>query len=329
MIYEKRMQDYSTKINAWTPRPRLGSEYLLFWRIYATVCTHYSLRTTCILHNVFRTAFNKLSNDLKEDVKTIVAELKDLPNTMSVFHGDPSSSTPSTPLPPFLAAALAKARSLPSLDREDFKKLDYWFEESYKQRKGAPKVEEATSDDLMGLETDDPQAKKDTSLSCFMENKDRNPLLPTQKKELLLMVRLYWQFLFDKGKAPSVSSLATIDTKLEFRNLMESNFDCLRFCDSHWKVGRLWTAYYPTWLKGALKQLEEKKAEEARKVGDAAVIVLDDDNSGDGDNGNKTGKRSRPNDDEVDWPKRPRVGKPQPARPEPTKARKPRVRTLI
>lgn len=298
-------------------------------------------------YNISRAAFDKISNDLSQKVETMVAKFRDFPDAMVTPHGGstPSSSTSSTPLPAFLVAALAKSKSLPPLDPDNFKNLLYWFEEPYKRRKDGPKVEEDVDEDLLEFDADDPQAvdtksksaksKKAASLSCFLEDKDGKLAPPGQRKALFAMMRAYWQFIFENGKAPVTSSLATIDTKMEFRLLMESNFECLRYCDSHWKVERLWTAYYPTWLRGALRRAEEArlKVEEAKKA--AEVIVVDDeddeDNNGKGVNENRTGKRGRPDDGELNRPKRARVEEAQPARPAPTKVtvKRARVCTLI
>ena len=116
---------------------------------------------------------------------------------------------------------------------------------------------------------------------------------------------------------------------MEFRLLMESNFECLRYCDSHWKVERLWIAYYPTWLKGALKRAAEAKkaAEEAKKSAEAGVIVIDDeaDDGNKKDGKNAAGKRSRPDDNETGRSKRPRVEEVHPTQP-PTKVTTKRAR---
>jgi len=209
------------------------------------------------------------------------------------------------------------------------------------------KVEEDADEDLLELETNkdtkpkSAKVKNDISLSCFLEDKDGKPIPPGQKKALFEMVRSYWQFIFDNGKAPLTSGLATINTKPEFRLLMESNFECVHYCDSHWKVGRLWTGYYPTWLKGALAQraAEETwlKAEEVKKAAEATVIVVDDDEGSGGDNSGKgagkdrTGKHGRPDNDMGNRPKQPRIEEVQPARPVPTKVttNHARVCTLI
>ena len=344
------MRDCLKKTNTWTSRPELGSKCLpllahICYCIHAILTVH----RVYTIQNVHRAAFNKISDDLSRKVETMVADLKDLPNVMLTSPGGNThpSSTSSTPLPAFLVG-LTNAKSLPPLCQADFKNLLYWFEEPYKRRKGGPKVEEDVDEVLLELEADDTQAtdtkpkssrsEKATSLSCFLEDKDGKRIPPGQQKALLAMTRAYWQFIFENGKAPLTSSAATIETKMEFRLLMESNFECLRYCDSHWKVERLWTGYYPTWLKGALRRAEEVrlKAEEAKKAAEAAVIVVDDDEDNNGNNIDKgagengTGKRNRTDDDRVDRSKRPRIEEVQPA-PAPVNVtvKRARVRTLI
>lgn len=110
---------------------------------------------------------------------------------------------------------------------------------------------------------------------------------------------------------------------------METNFECLRYCDNHWKVDQLWIGYYPSWLKTALrKQAEEAKkaAEEAAKAAEAGVIDVDADSS----NGNedddeiveatsadKGNKRAPPDGSETNKSKRPRVDEPDKSTPAP------------
>ena len=90
------------------------------------------------------------------------------------------------------------------------------------------------------------------------------------------MVRAYWQSLFETNRAPAVSGLVNFEVKMHFRYLMESNFKCLRYCNSHWKIERVWTTYYPSWLKGALRQAEEAKKKAAKELVNEVVEVTKD-----------------------------------------------------
>lgn len=305
-----------------------------------------------VTYDVSRAAFDKLSGDLSQKVDDMTSEFKSL----SISHGDVVLSSPdstSSRLPTF--PGLANAKDLPSLDYKDFKHLPYWFEEAYLRRKKTAKIEDDLSDEFTDLEgSDDLQGedakpgsskkKTDATLSCFLEDADGNPLTTAQKSPIFRMIRAYWEFLFEYDRAPATSRKAGLDIKMQFRLLMESNFECLRYCDSHWKVEQLWVAYYPTWLKGALKRAEEEKKKkklaqdaeaddevvEVVKGPDVAVIVVDDDNSSKG----STGKRARPDRDETNAPKRPRLAETRtapPPRPVPAvvTTKRARVRILV
>lgn len=262
------------------------------------------MRTT---YNIYRTAFHQVANGVVQKVDTMVTSLDTFSDALAVSREvvPTSPSTSSSPSSISTFPNLANIKALPSLDQADFPNLPYWFEDPWKlRRSGTPKTEDDASDDLMALETDELQApdtktksskKKDATLSCFLEDKDGKTLSRGKKKEIFTMVRAYWQSLFENGRAPGVSSAVNLETKLHFRYLMESNFECLRYCNSHWKVERIWISYYPSWLRGALK-----RAEEERNAAETAVIVIDDDENEGGDKTgednskgkNKTAKRS-------------------------------------
>ncbi|KAF9643144.1 hypothetical protein BDM02DRAFT_3192127 [Thelephora ganbajun] len=71
---------------------------------------------------------------------------------------------------------------------------------------------------------------------------------------------------------------------------MESNFDCLCYCDNHWKVDQIWINYYPSWLKTVLHKIKEEKEKlQVKKEAEDAVISVDsedDRNEDDEDNDN-------------------------------------------
>ena len=172
-------------------------------------------RTT---YNIYRTAFHQVANGVVQKVDTMVTSLDTFSDALAVSREvvPTSPSTSSSPSSTSTFPNLANIKALPSLDQADFPNLPYWFEDPWKlRRSGTPKTEDDASDDLMALETDELQApdtktksskKKDATLSCFLEDKDSKTLSLGKKKEIFTMVRVYWQSLFENGRALGVSS---------------------------------------------------------------------------------------------------------------------------
>ena len=314
------------------------------------------------MYNASRAAFDKLSGDLGQKVDTATSEIKNLSEVVAVSleNSPSSSSSTSTPSNRTLVTLLATLKMPPPLDQKDFKNVEHWFADKYRAlRKGAPKTEDATEDDLLELEEDDTDTKlktskkkkKDPTLPCFLEDKDGKLTSAATRSAISAMMRSFWEHLQEQGKAPKTSRKVTIDTKLQFQMLMESNFECLRYCDSHWKTDQLWIAYYPSWLKGICRKLAEQKRKEeeeaAKKKADAAVIDIDNEDNENTDNANEdiedskdannkdtedaedtgkknSNKRGTPDGGETSKPKRARVAEPNdpvPARITTTRAR--------
>ncbi|KAF9642241.1 hypothetical protein BDM02DRAFT_3133221 [Thelephora ganbajun] len=195
---------------------------------------------------------------------------------------------------------------------------------AYRQlRKKAPKTEDTAEDDLRDLGTNSPNPdsepkKKDPILSRFLEDKDGNPVSESQKKAIFATAAAFWQYLLDNNRAPKMFCKANIEIKLKWQMLMESNFKCLRYCDSHWKVDQIWINYYPPWLKTALRKIEEEKEKlRAKREAEDAVINVDgkDDKNEDEDDNDE--------DNVEDVEERARVEEPEnstpPPHPAPTK----------
>jgi hypothetical protein len=306
-------------------------------------CTLLTLRDVYATRNVFRAAFNKLSGDLGQKVEAVTTEVKHLSETVATSPlgiNSGSSSDPSAATDRVLSALLSAAKDLPPLDRKDFKLIVHWFPTAYRElRKGAPKTEDITEDDLLALEGNDTEVastksgsskkKKDPTLPAFLEDKDGKLASRDERAAISALARSFWQYLLVKQRAPKTSRKVDIEIKLQFQRLMETNFECLRYCDNHWKVDQLWIGYYPSWLKTALrKQAEEAKkaAEAAAKAAEAGVIDVDADSS----NGNedddeivevtgmdKGNKRASPDGGETNKSKRPRMDEPDKSAPAP------------
>jgi hypothetical protein len=120
-------------------------------------------------------------------------------------------------------------------------------------------------------------ARKDPVLSRFLEDKDGNLILEGQKRAILATAASFWQYLLDNKRAPKTFRKVNIEVKLQWQVLMESNYECLRYCDSHWKVDQIWINYYPSWLKTAKRKLaEEGRKKKSKDVDDVIDIDTDD-----------------------------------------------------
>lgn len=319
------------------------------------------MRALLILYYVYatydesRAAFDRISSELSQKVDAVTFEIK---NISIASHGNvPASlSNSSTDTDVSLFALLGNSKLLPRLDSADFQAVVHWRPGAYRKlRRQAKKAKDATGSNPASSSPDtDP---KDPILSRFLEDKDGNVLPESDKKAILATAASFWQYLLDQNRAPKSFRKANVEVKLKWQMLMESSFECLRYCDNHWKVDQIWINNYPSWLKSALRKIkeEEKRKEEERLRAEggapAAVIDVDgsdnDDNDDDDDdddeesgndedgigeveepNKNKGGKRAPPEGGETNKSKRARVEESTPRpRPIPTKKR-PRVRTL-
>ena len=160
---------------------------------------------------------------------------------------------------------MAKPKLLPPLDQAHFKEIVHWHPHEYRKLRrqtagskpsaaGEPEDSEA---ELPGL--DAPKKKEPAVPSCFLEDKNGNPIPDTEKRALLSMASGFWQHLQDNDRAPKTFQKLNLELRLQWQLLMESNFECLRYCDAHWKVTQIWINYYPSWLMTARR--EKAKAE--------------------------------------------------------------------
>jgi hypothetical protein len=242
---------------------------------------------------------------------------------------------------------LASAKDMPPLDRENYGNLVHWHPVTYRQlRKGGPKTEDATEDGLPALEVEASSSgaklkseKEGPILSCFLEDKNGDPVSDTEKKAISSIAGAFWWYLLENEKAPETFRRANLGVKLQWRMLMESNFECFRYCDNHWKVEQYWSNNYTSWMKNALKHLEAKKlkAKAAKAKNNSAIMVDDDDENNDNSKedideaiGSKNNKRGPPDSDKTSKSKRARVEEPKapPPPPQNVTTKRARVRTL-
>ena len=216
------------------------------------------MRTLLIIYYVYatygayRAAFDKVSGDVIQKVDALASRLNNPPNITATPSGSSSASgsDPGAISQDELILMLARAERLPPLDQTDFPNHKHWLPTLYRQlRKGGTKAE--VSDDSLldlglGTSSSGKKVKSPPILSCFLEDKDGNPIPETERKEILSTAKGYWEYLFRRNKAPETSRKKTIDITIQWRTLMESNFSCFRYCDNHWKSEQLWINYYPS-----------------------------------------------------------------------------------
>lgn len=219
---------------------------------------------------------------------------------------------------------------LPPLLREHFPNVRHWNRGIFSERrKGATKTEDSHEGELPDLEDEEddedeeastsgkkskPKKNQDPALSCFLEDKDGNPLSGEDKTAISAKAHTFWQYLVDNNRAPKSFRKANLEVLTQYRNIMESSFECLRYCHNHWKVDQIWKNYYPSWI-GIHKEKPKKAANAA--VIDVDVEHHDQANDQDIEEGgaevvedaskSKTNKRPAPDSGETTNSKRPRV----------------------
>ena len=323
----------------------------------------------CTMYNVSRAAFDRISGDISQKVDTLASEPRNLPDTAVASHGNtpvPSPGSLSTTQKISIAYLLANAKTLPPMKRSDLGDLKHWEPAHYRLLRGGgiPKTENVAedTDELLAPEVGSSSSSSGTKrktknespiLSCFLEDRDGNPISKTEKKAIFGIATAYWQYLVDTKRAPKSFRSINIEIKHQWYTLMESSFECLRYCSGRWKLDQLWINYYTHWLPGALDRKAKEEAEararalkaKAKGVADDTVIDVDDDcsedvnNEGDGVDVeevsiNENHKRGHPNSGKTSKSKRARVEPREstpPAPPTPVKVttRRARVRTLF
>jgi len=306
------------------------------------------------MRNVFRDAHDKILNGLSQKIESMTSDLKGISASGNVAISPSASSSGSSDI---LTSILAKVSLLPQLDRKGFENTSHWFPQAYRKLRRRAKKSGALASTDMLLEAggSDPGApkKKIPVLSCFLEDKDGMLISESQKKDLFAMAASYWQHILDKNRAPKNFRRINLEIKLQWRGLMESQFECLRFCDGHWKSDQVWINYYTNWRKTALRKLKEEREQLAKESGNTVIDVdeeeeeedVDDDDDDDDDDvgededvnrgveGARKGKKNKrgpSGSGETGPSKRLRVNEhrttPAPSRPRPTMASTTRAR---
>ena len=310
----------------------------------------------CATYNAYRAAFDKVSSEMSWRADTPTSEPKNHSDATVASHGNASTSPSDSGTTPdaLTLSLLTSAKPLPPLNPNDFKNLKHWSPKFYRKlRKEGSKTKDITENVFLGLRPNSSgsDVKSPSILSCFIEDKDGNPIPEDERKELFGTARSYWRYLWDNGRAPKSFHETSIETRIQWRTLMESGFDCLRYCSNHWKVDQVWKNYYPTWRKGVLKDQREEKTSKQMADGATRDTAIDVDNDKDSDSNDENNKDNGDNDEDIEEisrtnpkkrglqdsgkvskPKRARVEEPKkatPPRPIPTASTTKRTRVCM
>jgi hypothetical protein len=235
------------------------------------------------MYNVSRPAFDKVFIDLGQKIDSVTSELKIVSESVTNTNGNHSASScgPSNASGSSFFTILAKSKLLPRLEHALFNNIVHWHPHDYRKLRRTTRTSKKTGLDELdesGAESgsNEPKKKDTATLSCFLKDRNGDPISETEKKAILSMASGFWQYLQENDRAPKSFRKANLEIKLQWQMLMESNFECLRYCDSHWKVDQIWINHYPSWLKTNVWDRAK-----ANNVSDEAVIDVDAENDED------------------------------------------------
>ena len=77
------------------------------------------------------------------------------------------------------------------------------------------------------------------------------------------MARAYFDKLLRDRQYPDTWGAMPLDSKHELFNLLETNFEWLRYCEGHWKVEKLCQNVYSPWHTNVEKLRGNAKAAKA------------------------------------------------------------------
>ena len=211
-------------------------------------------------------------------LSAIATGIEDLPFNLAKTLADvmaSSSMATGSPTGNFNARTIL----LPQLDRRDFKKVVHWTPELYYalRKNKAKKDEEESEVDEPLSGTSSRSSKGNSTLSCYMEDENGNPIPEYQRDAARYKARIFWNGLLKKGRAPASGQKIDLQIREEFVLMMEESFPWLRYCENHWKCDRLWTNHYSQWynlpLKG--KKVKGEPGELGAKKGTGEVFDVD------------------------------------------------------
>ena len=192
----------------------------------------FTIHSIYTMYNVSRAAFDRISGDISQKVDALASGPRNLPDTAVASHGNipvPSPGSFSNTQEISIAYLLANAKPLPSMNRSDLGDLKHWEPDYYRllRGRGIPKTENVTDDidELLAPEIGSSSSSSGTKrktknespiLSCFLEDRDGNPISKTEKKAILGTATAYWQYLVDTKRAPKSFRSINIEIKQQW-----------------------------------------------------------------------------------------------------------------
>ena len=229
---------------------------------------------------------------MNQQLAAIATGIADLPANIakSLEH----IPRPSATIEPPSSDAKSRIVPLPQLDRNEVSdKIGHWTPDRYLAMRKKGKDDD-TSDIDGSAPGDSPKTSrregKKSTLSCYMEDENGDPIPNTQRDAARARARSFWRKLFNQGVAPPKSGEADANITDEYIAFMEEGFPWLRYCENHWKSLQIWRNHYPSWHKDRMYEARRAKMEV-----DADVIDVD---AGRSNDQVKKSKRRRMDDDE-------------------------------
>jgi hypothetical protein len=136
---------------------------------------------------------------------------------------------------------------LPQYKFDDYSRTKHWEREEYLVDRKSGKKGEVSDESI---------------LSRFMEDGRGDPIPEPTRKAARLMARGYFEYLLQQRQEPACWTAIALNHKHELFNLLESNFEWLRYCEGHWKVDKLCQNVYSPW-HSALEKQRDKAANAA------------------------------------------------------------------
>ncbi|KAJ7598483.1 hypothetical protein C8J56DRAFT_1039362 [Mycena floridula] len=94
-----------------------------------------------------------------------------------------------------------------------------------------------------------------TDTENYIVDSRGNPVPNARHQEINCTACGFWTDMITKyGKIPQNFSTAGLIITADFQYLLESQYEELRFCSNKWKVNRVWSTAYNSWVQGYRKR---------------------------------------------------------------------------
>ena len=140
---------------------------------------------------------------------------------------------------------------LPALDPTKFPNTRYWHEDAWR----AKLKEESGETDTSGVSHTTYIYK-----FRFVEDENGNPVSAATLTSIRAALRPLFRGLIDAGYEVNKWTSDTNHTiRLGVFDAVERQFECLRYCERHWKVHAICQEIFPTWIQAHKAKFAGKK----------------------------------------------------------------------